>query len=173
MVICTNCLHSFRTENKPKSHEKVCKNNNFSEIAIQSWKGNISEFSQYIKSDKISYIIYADIESLIKKVDGCLKNLEDFSTAKIGEHIPCGYSMSTFWGFDHKEKKHTLYRAKDCVKKFCESLREHTKICYKSMNYCKVRDHCYYAGKYRGTAHSICNLKFIEPNEIPLVFITL
>ena len=41
------------------------------------------------------------------------------------------------------------------------------------MNYWKVRDHCYYAGKYRGTAHSICNLKFIEPNEIPLVFITL
>ena len=22
---CLNCLHSFRTENKPKSHEKVCK----------------------------------------------------------------------------------------------------------------------------------------------------
>ena len=36
MVICMNCLHSFRTENKPKSNEKVCKNNDFSEIAIQS-----------------------------------------------------------------------------------------------------------------------------------------
>ena len=23
---CLNCLHSFRTENKPKSYEKVCKN---------------------------------------------------------------------------------------------------------------------------------------------------
>ena len=27
---------------------------------------------------------------------------------KIGEHIPCGYLMSTIWGFDHIENKHTL-----------------------------------------------------------------
>ena len=29
------------------------------------------------------------------------------------------------WGFDHIEDKHTLYRGKDCMKKFCESLRKH------------------------------------------------
>ena len=36
--------------------------------------------------------------------------------------------MSTIWGFNHIEDKHTLYRGKDCMKKFCESLREHKKI---------------------------------------------
>ena len=41
----------------------------------------------------------------------------------------------------------------------------------KSINYQKVRDHCYYTGKYRGAAHSICNLKFIVPNEISVVFL--
>ena len=35
--------------------------------------------------------------------------------------------MSTIWAFDHIENKYTLYRKKDCMKKFCESLREHTK----------------------------------------------
>ena len=35
--------------------------------------------------------------------------------------------MSTIWVFDHIENKHTLYRGKDCMKKFCESLREHAK----------------------------------------------
>ena len=35
--------------------------------------------------------------------------------------------MSTIWGFDHIEDKHTLYRKKDCMKKFCESLREHAR----------------------------------------------
>ena len=35
--------------------------------------------------------------------------------------------MSTIWGFDHIEDKHTLYCRKDCTKKFCTSLREHTK----------------------------------------------
>ena len=35
--------------------------------------------------------------------------------------------MSTIWGFDHIEDKHTLFRGKDCMKKFCNSLREHAK----------------------------------------------
>ena len=35
--------------------------------------------------------------------------------------------MSTIWAFDHIENKHDLYRGKDFMKKFCTSLREHTK----------------------------------------------
>ena len=34
----------------------------------------------------------------------------------------------------------------------------------------KVRDHCHYTGKYRGGAHSICNLRYKIPKEIPIVF---
>ena len=34
------------------------------------------------------YIIYADMESLMKKIDGFAYNPENSSTAKIGEHIP-------------------------------------------------------------------------------------
>ena len=64
---------------------------------------------------------------LNKKIDGCANNLEKSSTTKIGEHIPCGYSMPTIWGFDHIENKRTLFRGKDCMNKFCTSLREHTK----------------------------------------------
>ena len=41
---------------------------------------------------------------------------------------------------------------------------------FKSIIYRKVRDNCHYAGKYRGSTHSICNLKFNVPNEIPVVF---
>ena len=34
---------------------------------MPSAKDNILEFNQYIKSDKMPYIIYADIESLVEK----------------------------------------------------------------------------------------------------------
>ena len=43
----------------------------------------------------MSYTIYADLESLIKKIVGWVNNLEKSSATKIGEHVPCGYSMST------------------------------------------------------------------------------
>ena len=38
---CLNCLHSFRTENKFKSHEKLCKNKDFCGIVMLSEKDNI------------------------------------------------------------------------------------------------------------------------------------
>ena len=38
-------------------------------------------------------------------------------------------------------------------------------------NYRKVRYHFHFTGKYRGTTHSICNLRFNVPNETPLVFL--
>ena len=34
----------------------------------------------------------------------------------------------------------------------------------------KVKDHCHYTGKHRGTAHNICNLRYRIPKEIPIVF---
>ena len=64
-----NCLHSFRTENKVKSHKKVCEKKEFWGIVIPSEKNNILKFNQYMKSDKMLYIIYPDIDSLIKKID--------------------------------------------------------------------------------------------------------
>ena len=37
----------------------------------------------------------------IRKQGGCANNPEFYSATKIGEHTPCGYSMSTIWEFDH------------------------------------------------------------------------
>ena len=99
----------------------------FCGIVMPSEKEKILEFNQYMKSDKIPYIIYADIESLIMKIDRCANNPQNSSTTKIVEHIPCGYSMSTIWAFDNIENKRSLYRGEDCMKNFCESLKKHTK----------------------------------------------
>ena len=62
---------------------------------MPSKKDNILEFNQYMKSDKMRYVIYVNIESLIKILDECVYNPKHFSTTKIGEHICYGYSMST------------------------------------------------------------------------------
>ena len=45
-------------------------------------------------------------------------------------------------------------------------------ICFKkfSPKDRKVRYHCHYTGKYRGAAHSSCNLRYRIPDYIPVVF---
>ena len=45
-------------------------------------------------------------------------------------------------------------------------------ICYKVFNFKdpEVRDHCHYTGKYRGPAHSLCNLRYKIPSYIPVIF---
>ena len=70
-------------------------------------------------------MIYADPECLIDKIDGCKNIPENSSTTKIGKHILSGFSMSTISSFKSKENKQDVYRVKDCMKKFQESLREH------------------------------------------------
>ena len=64
-----------------------------------------------------------------------------------------------------------------------EELKPHqdAKVCYicgkrflkkfaNDKNYRKTRNHCHFTGKYRGSAHSICNLRFNVLNEIPVGF---
>ena len=53
-----------------------------------------------------------------------------------------------------------------CKKEF--STDENNKNAFKL--YHKVRDHCHYTEKNRGAAHSICNLRYETPKEIPAVF---
>ena len=62
-----------------------------------------------------------------------------------------------------------------------KSYQDVIKVCYicgkrfpqkftNDKKYGKVRDHCHFAGRCRAATHSICNLRFHVPNEIPIVF---
>ena len=85
----------------------------------------ILEFNQYQKSDEAPFIIYADLECIIEKIDRCKNNPEISSTTKVSENIPSGFSMSTISSFTSIENKHDVYGSKDCMKKFCTFSREH------------------------------------------------
>ena len=122
---CLNCLHSFLTAKKPESHKKLCENKDFCKVIMPSEDTKILEFNQYQKSDKAPFIIYADLECIIKSNDGCKNNPENSSTTKLSEHFPSGFSMSIMSSFRSIENKHDVYRDKDCMKKYFELLREH------------------------------------------------
>ena len=43
-------------------------------------------------------------------------------------------------------------------------------ICNENLDKEKVRDHCHVTDKYRGAAHSQCNLKLKIPRKLPIIF---
>ena len=88
---CRNCLHSFSTKDKLEWHKRICDNRDFCNVIVPSEDTKILEFSQYQKSDNATFIIYADLECIIEKLDGCKNNSENSSTTKIREHIPSGF----------------------------------------------------------------------------------
>ena len=87
---CLNCFHSYRTENKLNVHKKICENHECCNIEMPSPNNNLIKYNQGEKSLEVPFIIYADLECLLKKIDTCQNNPELSSTTKINQHIPSG-----------------------------------------------------------------------------------
>ena len=197
---CLNCFRSYRTKNKLEAHKKICENYNYCNVVMPNEKNKIIKYNQGEKSIKLPFIIHADLECLLEKMSTCYNNPKESSTTEINKHTPSGYSLFTHSSFDQTKNKLDYYRGKDCMKKFCKDLKEHAtkiinrekkkmiplttkeerdyykqKICYickkefDKKNY-KVRDHCHYTGKYRGSAHNICNLRYKISKEVRVIF---
>ena len=62
--------------------KKYVKSKTSVELKRHQKKDNILEFNQYMKSDKMPNIIYADNESLIKKINGFVNNPDNSSSKK-------------------------------------------------------------------------------------------
>ena len=206
---CLNCFHSYTTEKKLKKHERICKDHDFCHVKMPNEDNKILKCNLGEKSLKVPFIIYADLECLLKKINTCQNNPKKSYTENKAKHIPSGYSLVNCCSFDNTKIESSYYRGKDRMKIFCKDLRdqamkiinyekkemipltdeekesyENQDVCYicekefctnknnkkEFKSYCKVRDHCHYTGKYRGAAHSICNLRYKIPNEIPVIF---
>ena len=192
---CLNCFNSYRTENKLNVHKKICENHEYCNIEMASPNNNIIKYNQGDKSLELTFIIYTDLECLLKKIDTCYNNPDLSSTTKINQHIPSGYSIYTNCSFVQ-----SYYRGEVYMKRFCKDLKDHaTKIIdfqkkamipltkeeeednYDKKNICyickkyfnndmKVRDHCHFTDKYRGAARNTCNLRYKIPKNIPAIF---
>ena len=148
------------------------------------------------KSLKVPFIIFVDLEWILRKINACQVNPAKSYTEKKAEHEPSGYTRVKCCSFDKPRTECSYYRDQGCIKIFCRDLKdctmniinhekkdiipltneekesyENQQICYIcEEEFCtnknkkefkkkqKVGDHDHYTGKYRGAAHSICNL---------------
>ena len=104
---CLNCFHSYRTENKLNAHKKVCENHKYYNIEMPTDKNNKIKYGQGEKALKLPFIIYADLECLLEKMNTCHNDPNISSTTKINQHTPSGYSIYTSCTFNKSNNKFT------------------------------------------------------------------
>ena len=79
---CLNCFHSYRTKNKSKKHVKICKNHDFFHVKVPDDNSKILKYNSGEKSLKFPFIIYANLECLLEKINTCQDNHEKSYTEK-------------------------------------------------------------------------------------------
>ena len=114
---CLNCFHSDNTKNKLKKHERVCNDHDYY-VEMPNEDNKTFKYSHGEKSLKAPFIIYVDLECLLEKMHSCQNNPEKSYTEK-------SYLLLTNCSFDPTKNKLDCYKGENCMKKFCNDLREH------------------------------------------------
>ena len=68
---CLNCFHSYSTKDSLKKHKDVCENHDYCYIEMPKEDDKVLKCSHGEKSMKVPFVIYADLESFLEKMNTC------------------------------------------------------------------------------------------------------
>ena len=195
---CLRCLNPFWSHESLNKHQEYCGKYEAVKIELPE-KGTMLKFKNYHRSEKVLFTIFADFECYNKPMQSCEPNPESSYTKQYQKHEPSSfcYYIKCF-DDDVYEPKLVSYTGEDAAQKFVEMLEEDIKIIanipekkmifgkeekkrFDKQTKCwmcdeefdedvKVRNHCYFTGRYRGAAHNSCNLMYRKPNFTPVAF---
>ena len=77
---------------------------------------------------KVSFIIYADFESILEPIEATNPNPEESYAKDVGkaytkvinQHFPFGFCVNSKFAYGKVEDPLKLYRGGDCIKVFCD-----------------------------------------------------
>lgn len=196
---CFRCLNYFIDLYKFEAHKVECNIRNDCVIEMPTTENNKMAFKNYKNQLQVPFIIYADIEALLKSPEqqpnGTDKTIvyQQHEAYNIAYYFKCSY--------DDKKSYYRSNRGKNCIEWFVKELyglskrvesilnsptplnmsmedevlfamTQECEICGKpyTSSDVRVRDHSHLTGKYRGSAHNECNLLYRESRIIPVVF---
>ena len=196
--ICRRCLSSYTSENMLMKHKPKCKNNDITSIKTSNESHH--HWKKHFHKNPLYFRIYADFEADNEKDNTCIgnktTNIYKQNPVLNGYHIvseledvlkseyhksPLGYDNVDWFVDDVKklENKMAFYfknTNKDIIMTQ-EDEEDHEnnntcRFCGKNIESDKVRDHCHLTGRYRGPAHSKCNINVTQQqrNFIPFIF---
>ena len=83
---CLNCFHPYTTEKELRKHERMCRDHDCCHLKIPDEDNKILKYIPGEKSLKVPFIIYVDLECLLRKINTCQNNPEKSYTEKKAKH---------------------------------------------------------------------------------------
>ena len=193
---CKSCLQCFSSENVLIKQKEDCLSIN-GQQSINLEKGT-NEFKNYFKQLPVPFKIYADFECNLKTVE-CYegtytKKYHEHVPYSYAYKVVCtddrfSNPIVVYIGENaaYKFIKAILEERKYCKKIMKDQFNKNLIMTeeenlFQQSNNCwickkildnddeKLRDHCHITGKFRGTAHSDCNINFQLTKKIPVIF---
>ena len=78
----SNCFHSYRTKERLKKHEKICKDHDYCCAKRSDKDLKILKYNPGGKPLEVSFMIYADLKCLLGKIDTCQNDPKKSYTEK-------------------------------------------------------------------------------------------
>ena len=192
---CMPCLQNFSSREILNNHRERCLLINDTQAV--KYETGIIKFKNYEKQIPIPFKIYSDTECLLKRINisegNYTKLYQKHIPNSIAAKLVCidnKFTLPTIifegknrvnkfikWIFEQQKQINQIINEHFNKKLKMTIANENNYqnaqdcwICNEKLDETKVRDHCHIAGKYRGAAHSKCNLKLKIPRKIPIIF---
>ena len=171
-------LLCFSSEKVLIEHTETClKINGKQSVKLQN---SSIKFKNHFKPIAVPFKIYAYFEFNVKGVRGSDKNSNTSYTEKYQKHILCSFACKVVCVDDKFSKPVLLYRVKNAVNRFIETIFEKYDYCkkvikkhfnknlvmsaedeqiFQSSNKCWIYDKLFHAGDNKVRGHCHCNRK--------------
>ena len=126
------CLQCFSSDDVLNKHKTICMTINGKQAVKMPEKGKTIKFQNYHRQLPVPFVIYAEFEAIIEKIQRCQPNNDKSYNEAYQKHKDCGYGYKVICCYDDKYTKPTkIYRGENAVDKFMEAMLEEVKFCNK------------------------------------------
>lgn len=127
--VCPYCIVPKHTREALDEHIRDCRLNAPQRVKMPNEKNDKMRFSRFDKQLPVPFVVYADFECLLQRIDNCSPNPDHSYSQTLQKHDPCAFAYVVV---DNNRKvvvSHELYRGEDCVEKFFDCmLKEYEEI---------------------------------------------
>jgi len=164
-------------------------------IRLPSEEDKWLEFSHLCNKERKPFIVYADLECVLRKMEPASEaSYQHHEVFSVAYYVKCSYDDALSGYRSHRDNDCVAWfvnelkdlahnvKARISANVPMETLSRQQNEAYRSATRChicekpfapddtRVRDHCHLTGRYRGPAHSNCNLNYKNSYSIPIVF---